>query len=603
MELIDPKEFQNIFGFSKIGTEVVSKLLLQLFRYNKLKKLYSDNIDKNGIEFIDTIIKQLEITLNINSDFLNKIPDKGPFITVSNHPLGGIDGLILIKLISQKRPDIKIFANFLLQKIEPLEEYVFSFKAFKKNIEPSVKISILKSAISHLKQGNALGIFPALEVSGYQPEKQLVSDGLWRYEAVKFVKKAGVPVIPVYFEGNSNYVPQFFKRIHPIFRTIQVQSELLIKKNKEVKVNFGSIISVKEQNEIKDVYRFGRYLRLKTYTVGTSLELRRHFGVRIKRNDKTEPIAERQPVEAIVNEVNRIKEKYLLFKQKKYIVICVPSVEIPVLLNEIGRLREITFREVGEGTNHSIDLDEYDLYFNQLIIWDEENNSIVGAYRLGKGKEIVAQYGKKGFYIESLFKIKDGMKPVLKESIELGRSFIVKEYQREPMSLFLLWKGILYFLINNPDYRYLIGPVSISNQYSTLSKALIVEFIKANFSNKELSKFIEPRTKFKVQFNKDIDKEVMLEFTEKDIKKFDKFIKDVKPYYSMPVLVKKYLQQNAKIIGFNVDPAFNNCLDGLIILDLFEVPMETIENMTKEFEDNAEIFERLYQKNGNFKRG
>ena len=238
-----------------------------------------------------------------------------------------------------------------------------------------------------------------------------------------------------------------------------------------------------------------------------------------------------------------------------------------------------------------------------MIIWDEENNCIVGAYRMGKGKEIIDQYGIKGFYIESLFKIQNGFASILKESIELGRSFIVKEYQKEPMSLFLLWKGILFFLMNNPDYRYLIGPVSISNKYSTLSKALIVEFIKANFFSKELAKFIEPRTKFKVLFNKDIDREVMLEYTESDIKKFDKFIKEVEPYYTMPILLKKYLQQNAKIIGFNVDPDFNDCLDGLIILDLFDVPMETIESMTKEFEDNADVFERIYQKSGQMRRG
>ena len=274
---------------------------------------------------------------------------------------------------------------------------------------------------------------------------------------------------------------------------------------------------------------------------------------------------------------------------------------MPVTLNEIGRLREITFREVGEGTNNSIDVDEYDLYYHQLIIWDKENKRIVGAYRLGKGKEIIEQYGIKGFYIESLFKIKKGFEYVLNESIELGRSFIVKEYQREPMALFLLWKGILYFLLKNPDYRYLIGPVS--NKYSTLSKVLIVEFIKANFFNNELARYIEPRTRFKVLFNQDIDKEVMLEYTESDIKKFDKFIKEVEPYYTMPVLLKKYLQQNAKIIGFNVDPAFNNCLDGLIILDLFDVPMETIESLTKEFEDNKEIFERIYQKNGKMSKG
>ena len=603
MELIEPQDIHKVSKLNKLGGEVIGKLLLQLFRYNKLKKIYSKNIDKDGIEFINSVIDQLDISIDISPEELQKIPTDGPFITVSNHPLGGIDGLLLIKIISQKRPDFKIFANFLLQKIEPLQQYIFSTNPFGKNNNRSQQMSTLKNAISHLKDGKPLGIFPALEVSHYQPEKNLISDSYWRYEVINFIKRAQVPVIPIHFKGNRNSFIQLFRRIHPLYRTIKVQSELLNKKNKKIKISIGSPVTVKEQNEIKDVYRFGRFLRLKTFTIGTSLEVRKHFKVRIKKQETIEPVIDPAPAKDLEAEINNLKKDYLLFTHRKFDVICAPSMEIPIVLNEIGRLREITFREVGEGTNHSIDLDEYDLYYHQLIIWDTEKNKIVGAYRMGKGKEIMDQYGIKGFYLESLFKMKNGIKPVLKEAIELGRSFIVKEYQREPMSLFLLWKGILFFLVNNPDYRYLIGPVSISNKYSTLSKALIVEFIEANFFNRDLAKYIEPRTKFKVQFNKDIDKEVMLEYTESDIKKFDKFIKDVEPYYTMPVLLKKYLQQNAKIIGFNVDPAFNNCLDGLIILDLFDVPMETIESMTKEFEDNAEIFERIYHKNGTIERG
>ncbi len=603
MDLIDSKDIQKVFRLKGLGSEVVGKLLLQLFRYNKVRKVYSENIDKNGLEFIESIIEQLDIKLEINPEDIKKIPEKGPFITVSNHPLGGIDALLLIKIISEKRPDYKIFADFILRKIDPIEKYIFSNNPFDDQISRSKRISGLKDTLHHLQEGKPVGVFPALEVSRFLPEKNLVTDGYWRYDVIKFVKNANVPVVPIHFKGNNNSIIQFFKRIHPLFRAIKVQSELFNKKNKQIKINIGTPIREKEQLEIKDVYRFGRFLRLKTYALGTSLEVKKHFKVRIKRHENIEPVVDAEPVEVVVNEIEKIKENYFLFNQGKYSVFCAPAMAIPHILNELGRLREITFREVGEGTNHSIDLDEYDLYYHQMIIWDEENKKIVGSYRLGKGKEIYEQYGVKGFYLESLFKIKKGFFPILRESIELGRSFIVKDYQREPMSLFLLWKGILFFLLKNPDYRYLLGPVSISNKYSTLSKAMIVDFIKANFFNHDLAKYIEPRTKFQVQFYKDIDKEVMLEYTESDVKKFDKFIKDVEPYYTMPVLLKKYLQQNAKIVGFNVDPAFNNCLDGLIILDLFDLPMETIESLTKEFEDNAEVFERIYQKSGELRRG
>ena len=150
-------------------------------------------------------------------------------------------------------------------------------------------------------------------------------------------------------------------------------------------------------------------------------------------------------------EIEGIAEDYLLFNMKNYDIYCSPSVKIPNVLNEIGRLREVTFRAVGEGTNRSIDLDEYDLYYYHLFIWDREEGKNCRGLSRGKGKEIIDRYGMKGFYINSLFKMRKEMLPVLYESIELGRSFITEEYQRKPLPLFMLWKGILYFLLKNPS--------------------------------------------------------------------------------------------------------------------------------------------------------
>jgi len=219
-----------------------------------------------------------------------------------------------------------------------------------------------------------------------------------------------------------------------------------------------------------------------------------------------------------------------------------------------------------------MDIDEFDLYFNQLVIWDNKNNKIAGAYRAGRGDEIMQQFGPKGFYIQSLFNIKKEFHPILEESLELGRSFIIKEYQRKPLSLFLLWKGILYFLLKNRQYRYLIGPASISNDFTKFSQSLIVDFFKANYFDKDLAKYIIPRKRFKVKQNPNFDNEV--------------FIKNT------PVLFRKYMQLNARLLGFNVDPKFNNCVDGLMILDIFDVPLNTLQSLSKEFEDDS-ILERF----------
>jgi hypothetical protein len=374
-------------------------------------------------------------------------------------------------------------------------------------------------------------------------------------------------------------------------RTLKLPSEFFKQRKRVIHIRIGSPISSKEQYEFSDIARYGRYLRTKTYALGTSLEVHKFFSVSRGRLKKEESIADPVPVHKIEAEIAQVIAQYLLFKIENYNVICVPSVEIPNIMNEIGRLREITFRDVGEGTNRSMDIDEYDLYYHQLFIWDDQQRKIVGAYRVGKGKEIMDIYGIRGFYIQSLFRMHRRMYPILTQSLELGRSFIIPEYQRRPMPLFLLWKGILYFLIKNPEYRYLVGPVSISNRFSNFSKELIIKFITEYYYNDKIARYIRPRKKFIVSLHH-LDTDILIE-SASDLNKFDRIIKDIETAQNnMPVLLKKYLKQNGQIVGFNIDPKFNNALDGLLILDLFDVPPNTISALSKEVNDEG-LLERF----------
>jgi hypothetical protein len=299
------------------------------------------------------------------------------------------------------------------------------------------------------------------------------------------------------------------------------------------------------------------------------------------------PVVDQVPDNILIDEFNRVREENELYTFKNYTLICAPTETIPNIAIEIGRLREITFRQVGEGTGKAIDIDEYDFYYHHLIMWDNDANRIVGAYRIGKGKEILAKYGIKGFYINSLFKIKKEFSPLLADSLELGRSFIVSEYQRKPLPLFLLWKGLLFFLLKNAEYRYLIGPVSISNDLSKFSRSLIVDFAKAYAYDDVLARLISPRKKFLVKPDKVVDREIIIDTSDNDINKLEMALRDIDPGYRLPVLLKKYIELNAKIIGFNIDPKFNNCLDGLIILDTYEVPFEFVKALSKEFNDST----------------
>ena len=582
------------FG-GNLGGSLVAKFVMHIMRLNKINKLYADVYNDDPQEFLDRLIEALGVTIEINEEDLQKIPATGAFITISNHPFGGLDGIILIKLLSKVRPDYKVLANFLLKKIVPIKDYFLGVNPFENRKDIS-SAGGLKEALRHLSDGKPLGLFPAGEVSAYQADSNSVEDKEWSQSVLKLIRKANVPVIPIYFKGSNSLLFQLLGMIHPMLRTVRLPSELLNKKNRVIKLRIGSPISVDIQESFTDLRQYGKFLRAKTYLLGSSLEVKKFFLKSQRAEKKIEPLAKDIPVDVQLHELEKIREEYLLFSMKNYSIYCAPTMKIPNILNEIGRLREVTFRAVGEGTNRSIDLDEFDLYYYHLFIWDDAANKIVGAYRVGKGKEIIDRYGVKGFYINTLFKIRKEMLPVLYESIELGRSFIVEEYQRKPLPLFMLWKGILYFLIKNPEYRYLIGPVTISGKYSEVSKELIMKFIKRNHWDHELANCVAPRCKYQVKTH-DPGVDVMVDASRDNISTLDKFIGDIEPSNDkLPVLLKKYISLNGKIVGFNIDPKFNMCLDGLLILDLFDIPMSTIESLSKEINDDT-IMSRFSQEN------
>ncbi len=562
--------------------------LLQMLKYNILNRVYSESHDKDPLFLIDSLLNELDLKYDIPEEDLKNIPSDGAFITVSNHPYRGIDSMILYKIISRARSDFRIMASYLLHQITPLREIVIPVNTFETAGSVVSSFAGIKEGIIHLKDSHPLGIFPVGEVSSQIEVSKVIVDKEWQNAALKFIKNAGVPVLPVYFHGTKPRLSHIVGKVHPLLRTVKLPAELTQKKNRTVQVRIGSPITVREQSDFENVFQFGQYLRARTYSLGSALKVKKFFSdYSYRRKPVPEPLADPVPVDVLTREFNSIRKDYELFTIKNYTVVCAPTVKIPDIFNEIGRLRELTFRKVGEGTNKSADIDRYDIYFNHLFIWDTDENRIVGAYRIGKGREILDIYGIRGFYIDSLFKISSEFTNVLSRSLELGRSFIVEEYQKKTMPLFLLWKGIMVFLLKNAEYRYLIGPVSISNDFSKFSKSLIVDFIQKYFTDEEFARNIDPRKHFVVKPDKTIDRNIFIDTSERDINKIEKIIRDIEPGYRLPVLLKKYLELNGKIIGFNIDPKFNYCLDGLLILDIYNAPQEFIKGLSKELNDTS----------------
>ena len=585
MNLVQPKDLVKASPVIQyLGGEYMAKMLMHLLSFHKINDLYQYVSQKHGIESIDAILEYLNVNLEFDENDLKKLPADGSFITVSNHPFGAIDGILLIKLLSLVRDDHKVIANFLLKKVEPISDFFLAVNPFENMPEAGSSLSGLKTAIDHLHHGGVLSLFPAGEVSTNY-SSPMIADREWLVSALRFIKKSRVPVVPVYFHGNNSPLFHLLGKIHPSLRTAKLPSELINKRDKTIRVRIGNPVTVKDQDEFSDISQFGRYLRSKTYCLDSGMDAKRFFDFSLKVEQQPEEIRQAQSRILIETEIAMLKKEWLLYNIKNYDVYCAPTKLMPVVLQELGRLREITFREVGEGTNSASDIDEFDLYYHQLIIWDTEAKVIVGGYRIGMGAEILEQYGVRGFYTHSLFRMKKGFRGILQQSLELGRSFIVAEYQRKPLPLFLLWKGILYFLLKNPQCRYLIGPVSISNSYSEKSKELIIRHIMANYYDYEKAALVAPRKRFKVKM-KDVHLNEAMEHLTPQLSSLDKFIGDVdRNNNGLPVLLKKYLGLNAKIIAFNIDPKFNNCVDGMILLDISDIPKTTIDLLSKEVSD------------------
>ncbi len=582
MEVITTEEFAKATKLDKLKMPGLAALLMEIMKINEVNKLFSQAQPKQGPEFIDAILEGCGIKIEFDERELKNIPTKGSFIAIANHPYGGIEGMVLLKMLLKVRPDAKLMANFLLKKIPNLSDYFIAVNPFE-NVEHSSSISGLKKTLELLGKGTPIGIFPAGEVSTFKVDKQQVTDRMWHPVVGKIIAKAKVPVVPIYFHGNNGLLFNLLSLIHPALRTARLPSELFNKQGHTIRLRIGKPIHIEDFPEYNNSTKLLNFLRAHTYALGTGLEdEKKIFDPRNIFKIKKQPkdIVPEISAAVLEKEIEPLREGHRILTEKNYELFITPTSLIPNIIREIGRLREITFREIGEGTNKAIDLDEYDIYYNHLFIWDTEAKLIVGAYRIGLGDEIFYSIGKNGFYLTELFKIKAQFIPVLKKSIELGRSWVRKEYQQKPLPLFLLWKGILKYLIDNPRYRYLIGPVSISNSFSKFSKSLIVDYINRNHFDHEMAQYVRPRKRFKVDFSS-IDTDLLLA-GEDTFKGLDNLISEVETHnMKVPVLLRQYIGLNAKIICFNIDPKFADCLDGFLVLDLKKVPQDILDKLGK----------------------
>jgi len=579
MPLISP---QDILRQSNKLRRYVSKMMMNVLGFNKLNDSYAATSEYLGNDVTAHYLFQHNIKYVVDETNLRNIPEKGRCVFICNHPTGMLDGIVLIDLISRIRPDVKFLGNFLLGRMDVLSKFFIEVDPFDATNAQNIKG--IKAALQHVKDGNCLAMFPAGEVSTVHGFR--VQDKKWPDSMMKLIRKINVPIVPMFMSGKNSASFHILGFFHPLLRTMQLVRQFNHKDNVTVKVAIGApILPIRTASlnakEYADFVRMNVDLLRKT--------LNKKINTTNATNIVIAPIAQSQNKDLIIDEINRLVETHTLFRQGPFTLLFAHPNELKYVIEEIGRLREITFREVGEGSNKAIDIDKYDAYYHELFIWDHEHETIVGAYRIGMGKEIITKYGRKGFYTDSIFQLGKPLNPILHKAVELGRSFIIKPYQGNSIALMLLWKGILQVLLHHDDYRYLLGPVSISNDYSDISKTLIERYIRRHHFDYYHGKYvapIHPLPKEKFGFVKSYLKDV------NSLELLDKLIIDLEnKQRGLPVLVKRYLQLGAKVLDFNIDVDFNDCLDGLILLDLKNVPEKTLKMLSKDM--NVNVVERF----------
>ena len=609
MSLISKNDLVSAAGLGKWGLlkyPIVSAVM-RLAKINKVNDLYDKIKDLEGQEFFDKLLGELNVKYLAFQEDLAKIPKTGPFILVSNHPLGALDGVIMCKILTEIRPDFKVMGNFLLTKIKPMEPYVISVNPFEKRKEAYSSMSGMREALKHLSEGGCLGIFPAGEVSNKNNEYNEILDKEWQEPALKLIKKAQVPVVPMYFHAKNSKLFYNVSKIHPDLQTLMIPAEMVNKREKPIKIRIGRPVTPKILNEYETPKELGEFLRKKVYMMKSYFEDRKSVAEFLKVKNLNISPKEEVVVQNIIDETPlaeiladrenlRKKEGKMLFSNGDYEVYFTKFDEIPAMMREIGRQRELTFRAVGEGTNLPFDLDEYDKHYHHLILWDNVAQKIAGAYRMALGSEVMKNYGIKGFYTNSLFDFDQELQPFFKKVIEMGRAYISIEYQQKPLPLFLLWRGIVHVCLRNPEHKCLMGGVSISNRFSDFSKSLMIEFMRSHYFDPVVAQYVQPKNDYKVYLS-ERDKSLFFEGLDDDLNKFDKLIDDFEPEMRLPVLIKKYIKQNAKVVAFNVDPNFNDAIDGLMYIRISDLPEGTIKPVLEEMSEQLKNCEKNNEDN------
>lgn len=524
---------------------------------------------------LDTFFHYLETQLHYslplnNPEALAQLPRSGPCVFVANHPLGGLEGIVMSQLLRKARPDLKVLTNELLTTIPEFNSLfigvdVLSPKAHAKNARG------VRQAMKHVKQGGALLIYPAGAVSSIQLKRGVIADQPWKPLVGALIQQYQASCVPFFVHGRNSRLFYAAGLIHPLLRTALLPRELARAGANQASLSIGSCIHWQDMQGLANAEEITAYLR-------TACDLLQHPTQPETPTAPLPPLASMPPsnikAAQLQSDLSALGA-YKLLSHNSFDVYCAPYAKLNGLMDEIAVARERAFRAAGEGTGLAADSDRFDPHYLHLFIWDNNTQQLVGGYRIGETQKIVARYGVAGLYSRSLYNFDADYIGRFSGAVEVGRSFVSPEYQRHPRALDLLWQGIGTWMTQHPQYHTLFGCVSISSEHSTKARAFLSDSLMQNFrAEQEYLSDVRPVAPLRVR-GKVWSADVLASLS--NITLINKLLGQCDPGKSVPILLRHYLALNGRFIGFSVNHSFNDSLDGLIVVDLRKTPAKYLQ--------------------------
>lgn len=555
--------------------KVIGPSLDWLLGISKLRKIYLTGelhgLDKQA--FSKKLLDELGVQVFGGDGVLAKVPQQGRCIVVCNHPYGMIEGVIIAHLLTSYRPDTKVMANVGLQMFKEIKDYFIFANPLKP--KASINSSAIKKCFRHVKNDGLLVIFPAGRVSFYHSDKRRVTDGDWNRLAVQLATKTEAPILPVFISGTNSELFHRMGRVYYRFRLLMLAREMLKLQQHNIALKTNNLIHPKQLKEFSGIERMNDFVRLQCYLNDESYftpwlkdEVPASFKEIIPTADKT----------TMKTELSHLPEKQHLLDFKSFSVYYGYQKQIPVCVQEITRLREITFRTLDEGSGEACDTDKFDATYMHLFVFDHKNEEIIGAYRIGQTDLLQKSGDVSQLYLSQMFDFGPEFINQQQPCLEMGRSFIIEAHQNSFYGLLLLWKGIGAFVCQNPRYRTMYGTVSLSKQYDPRSVALMDEIMvtegagvtaKAPFESllhPEVKDFINAESVALGELS------ALVTGIEKDGK-------------DIPILLKQYHKLGAKFHCTGIDLNFNHTPGLLLSVDLPNAPEKLLRLYLGEAKD------------------